>query len=61
MVPDDLHAKVALEAIACATQLDGLVVDDVSGRIVMHDMHMFGAKPMWSRNLCIWGKMGVVT
>jgi hypothetical protein len=35
MVPDVLCAKVALEAIACATQLDGLVVVDVSGKIVV--------------------------
>ena len=26
LVPDDMHGKVALEAIVCATQLDGLVV-----------------------------------
>ncbi len=26
MVPDNLQSKVALEAISCATQLDGLVV-----------------------------------
>ena len=45
MVPDDLHAKVAFEAIACATQLDGLVVVDVSGRIATWGMHMFGANP----------------
>ena len=63
MVPDDLRAKVTLEAITYATQLDGLVVDDVSGRIAMHDMHTFGANPKWSRNrnLCIWEKMEVVT
>ena len=28
-VPEDIKSKVALEAIACATQLDGLVVVDV--------------------------------
>ena len=33
LVPDDLRVKVALEAIACATQLDGLVVIDVNGNI----------------------------
>ena len=30
-VPEDIKSKVALEAIACATQLDGLVVVDVKG------------------------------
>ena len=31
-VPEDIKSKVALEAIACATQLDGLVVVDVKGK-----------------------------
>jgi hypothetical protein len=61
MAPDDLCTKVALETIAWATQLDGLVVVGVSGKTAMHDMHMFGAHPKWSRNLCIWGKVGVMT
>jgi hypothetical protein len=31
MVPDDLKPKVALEAISCAMQLDGLVVVEIKG------------------------------
>ena len=32
MVPDKLKSKVALKAIYCATQLDGIVVVDVKGK-----------------------------
>ena len=60
MVPDDLKAKVALEAISHATQLDGLVMVEIQGELATHDMHMFGANPMWSEKLCVWGKAGVV-
>ena len=51
LVPDDMHVKVVLEAIACATQLDGLVVIEVGGRTAMHNMHMFGVNPKWTKNL----------
>ena len=60
MVPDDLKSKVALEAISCATQLDGLVVVEVKGKIATRDMHMCGANPAWSRKLRVWGEAGVV-
>ena len=53
MVPDDLHAKVAVQAIECAMQLDGLVLVDVRGKIATPDIHMFGVNPKWSRNLRI--------
>jgi hypothetical protein len=33
LIPDDLHVKVALEAIACMTQLDGLVMINVNGKV----------------------------
>ena len=33
LVPDNMHAKVALEAIACTTQLDGLDLIDVNGKV----------------------------
>ena len=36
MVPNDLPSKVALEAIACATQVDCLVVADVGGYHTWH-------------------------
>ena len=51
MVPDDVQAKVALNKKSCATQLDGLAMVEVSGKIVMRDMYMFGANPKLSRNL----------
>jgi hypothetical protein len=46
MVPDDLKSKVALEAISCAMQLDGLVVVEIEDKLATRDMHMFGANPM---------------
>ena len=33
LIPDELHAKVALKATACTTQLDGLIVTDIHGEI----------------------------
>ena len=60
MVPDDLKSKVALEAISCTTQLDGFLVVEIKGKIAMHDMHMLGANPPWSKKLCVWGRAGVV-
>jgi hypothetical protein len=50
-VPEDIKSKVALEAVACATQLDGLVVVDVKGQMATRDLHMFGANPSWSNRL----------
>ena len=60
MVPDNLWSKVTLEAISCATQLDGLVVVEVGGKTATHDMHMFGANPSWAQKLCVWGEAGIV-
>ena len=54
MVPDNLQSKVALEAISCATQLDGLVVVEVGGKTAMCDRHMFGVNHSWARKLHIW-------
>lgn len=45
LVPDNMCVKVALEAIECATQLDGLVLIDVNGELAIRDMHMFGENP----------------
>jgi hypothetical protein len=44
-VPNDLHGRAALEAIACATQLDGLVTIKVNGKITTQDVHMFHTNP----------------
>ena len=60
MVPEDLKSKVALKAIACATQLDGLVVVKIKSKLATRDMHLFGGNPTWSKKLCVWGKAGVV-
>ena len=51
MVLDRMLHKVALEAISCATQLDGLVMIEICGRNAMHDVHTFGANPRWAKNL----------
>ena len=59
-VPEDIKSKVALEAIVCTTQLDGLVVVDMKGQVVTRDVHMFGANPSWSNRLRVWGEAGVV-
>lgn len=59
-VPEDIESKVALEAIACTTKLDGLIVVDVKCKMVTRDVHMFGANPSWSSRLKIWGEAGVV-
>ena len=44
-VPDGVCYKVALEAIACTTLLDGLVMVENGGKSVTYDVHMFGANP----------------
>jgi hypothetical protein len=59
-VPEGVKCKVALEAIACATQLDGLVVVDVKGKMATRDVHMFGANPLWSSKLKVWAEAGIV-
>ena len=61
LVPDELHAKVALEAIACATQLDGLTVVSVNEKEAMRDIHMFGVNLKWTANLHVWGEGAIVT
>ena len=60
MVLDNLQSKVALKAISCAMQLDGLVVVEIKGKLATCDMHMFGANPMWSKKLHVWGEAGVI-
>ena len=61
LVPDELHAKVALEAIACATQLDGLTVVTFNGKEAMCDIHKFDVNPKWTANLQVQGEGAVVT
>ena len=51
---------MSLKVISCATQLDGLVVVDIKGKIATQDAHMFGANPTWSNKLQVWGKAEVI-
>ena len=60
MVPDDLKSKVALNAISCALQLDGLVVVKIKDKLAMRDMHMFGTNPTWSKKRHVWGEVEAV-
>jgi hypothetical protein len=60
MVPEDIKSKVALKATSCATQLDGLVVVKIKGKLATRDMHLFGANPTWYKKLHVWGEAGVV-
>ena len=59
-VPTDIRGKVAIEAIKCATQLDGLVVVKLGDKTGTRDEHVFGANPKWAKNLRTWGEAGVV-
>jgi len=59
-VPTDVHGKVAIKAIKCVTQLDGLVVVKLGNKTGTRDEHVFEAYLKWSKNLRTWGKAGVV-
>lgn len=61
LVPDDLHATMALETGACATQRKGLDVVEVNRKQATQDMHMFGATLTWPKSIHVWGTAGVVT
>jgi hypothetical protein len=37
-VPDEMHGKMVLEAIACTTQLDQLVMVQVNGKMAAQDV-----------------------
>ncbi len=59
-MPEDMKSTVALEAMSCVMQLDRLVLIEVKGKVGTPDVHMFGANPLWSNKLRIWGEVGVV-
>ena len=59
-IPVEIHHKAVLDAITCATQLDGLVVVEVGGKSTTHDVLMFGPNPRWTRNLKICGEARVI-
>jgi hypothetical protein len=46
---------VVLHVIVCATQLDGLVVIKVNGKVEMQNVHMFGVNPSRS-GTCEYGE-----
>ena len=48
-VPTDVKAKVALEAITCATMLDGLAVVQVGDKVATRDKHVYRKTPSGPR------------
>ena len=59
-VPLEECRTVALEVIACATQLNSWVMVALNRKLTMCDMHVFGYNPKWSCNLHTWGEVSVV-
>ena len=59
-IPTKVWGKVAIKAIKCATQLDGLVVVKLGKKTATRDKHVFKANLKWSKNLRMWGEAGVV-
>ena len=57
-VPDDARGKLAIKAIKCATQPDGLRVITVGGKAAAPDFHVFKSNPNWAVNLRTWGEAG---
>lgn len=59
-IPRDFRAKLAIEAIKCATLLDGLTVVTIDNVTATRDTHVYGDDPGWSTALRTWGEAGVV-
>lgn len=59
-LPDEIRGKVAVEAIMCAVQLDGLVVVEVNGKRMTRDQHMYGSNARWSKHMRVFGEAGIV-
>ena len=55
-----MRDKVVIEAIKCATQLDGLLIVEIKGVSQTRDKHVYGKLPKWSKNLRTFGEAGVV-
>ena len=55
-IPTGTRGKVAIEAIKCATQLDGLVIVKVDGESKARDMHVYDKLPKWTRNMRNFGE-----
>ena len=59
-VPAELQGQVVVEALKCATQLDGLRVVEIKGKKQTRDTHVHGKNPKWAMNMQTWGEAGVV-
>ena len=59
-VPAELQGQVAVEALKCATQLDGLRVVEIKGIKQTCDTHAHGKTPKWAMNMQTWGEAGVI-
>ena len=59
-VPAELQDQVAVKAMTCATQLDGLRVVELKGKEQTRDMHVHGKNPKWAMNMQTWGEARVV-
>ena len=58
-IPSNVCGKVAIKAVCCVMQIDGLTVVDVEGKSKTRDEHVFHEKPGWVVNLRKWGEAGV--
>eukprot|EP01082_Thalassiosira_pseudonana_P000277 g29.t1 g29 contig1:64548-67487(+) len=59
-IPGGVRGKVVIEALQCATMLDGLVAVTVNGVTATRDEHVFKSNPKWANHLRTWGEAGVV-
>ena len=59
-IPHDIRGRVVIGAIKLATQLDGLILVNVGGKMATRDEHVYGSNLNWATNLCIFGEAGVV-
>ena len=59
-IPHDIRGKVAIKAIKLATQVDGLNIVTLGGKLAMRDEHVYGSNPKWTTDLRIFGEAGVV-
>ena len=50
-IPIHIRSKVAIEAIKCATQLDGLSVTKMGDKLESQDVHVYGKNPKWAQQL----------
>ena len=48
-LPKDVYGKVAIEALKCATQLDGLKCITIRSLTTTLDIHVFNENPCWSK------------